>query len=482
MVVNGDGVTVVEEMSSDSRLRLKVVVTKERAMETYKSILKELSKKVKVPGFRPGAKMNPNLVAQTYGVQNLKAAVLEELMNKTMGEAMTGVSSRALDESDRIETDMEKLFESFTGSAGEPTADICYTIGVDVAPEVKWTSAYKDIIVEVQATNNKQTVKATAARELMSKVKDLGTLRVVADRAVQEGDVAVIDLAACRLNADGSDGEEVAGVNNKNFRFDTSEGDGFLPGLVAGVTGITTGETKTFELKFPDGWSNESLRGQTARFTATVKETFLRELPVADDALAPKLLPGIATMAEVKALILQAVEQRAKDQLEQDINMAITDKLADMVEIPLPDSMLQEQGRQNYSVRMLQLLNEGQITQEVLNTMMTEAMVANYIEHNRADVERMVRLTLAVEDIQQKERITVDEAELDKECASSRAEFERLGQQFDEERLVEQAKELLEGAKVLQWLKDNCSVTVKPLDEVDEVEEAKADGPVVFKF
>jgi hypothetical protein len=38
---------------------------------------------------------------------------------------------------------------------------------------------------------------------------------------------------------------------------------------------------------------------------------------VADDALAPKLLPGIATMAEVKALILQAVEQRAKDQLEQ---------------------------------------------------------------------------------------------------------------------------------------------------------------------
>ena len=38
-----------------------------------------------------------------------------------------------------------------------------------------------------QATNNKQTVKATAARELMSKLKDLGTLRVVADRAVQEG-------------------------------------------------------------------------------------------------------------------------------------------------------------------------------------------------------------------------------------------------------------------------------------------------------
>jgi FKBP-type peptidyl-prolyl cis-trans isomerase (trigger factor) len=71
--------------------------------------------------------------------------------------------------------------------------------------------------------------------------------------------VAVIDLAACRVNADGSDGEEVAGVNNKNFRFDTSEGDGFLPGLVAGVIGITTGETKTFELKFPDGWSNVSL-------------------------------------------------------------------------------------------------------------------------------------------------------------------------------------------------------------------------------
>jgi hypothetical protein len=55
--------------------------------------------------------------------------------------------------------------------------------------------------------------------------------------------------------------------------------------------------------------------------------------------------------------------------LHQDINMAITDKLADMVEIPLPDSMLQEQGRQNYSVRMLQLLVGAQYPRTLQNSL-----------------------------------------------------------------------------------------------------------------
>jgi trigger factor len=80
--------------------------------------------------------------------------------------------------------------------------------------------------------------------------------------------------------------------------------------------------------------------------------------------------------------------------------------------------------------------------------MMSEAMVCNYIDKKRADVERIVRLTMAVGDVQKREGIVVDEAELAKEVANSKAEFDRMGQEYDESRVTEQAREVLEGAMV----------------------------------
>jgi trigger factor len=84
----------------------------------------------------------------------------------------------------------------------------------------------------------------------------------------------------------------------------------------------------------------------------------------------------------------------------------------------------------------------------VLQTMMTEAMVQNYLDKKRDDVERIVRLTLAVGDIQKRENIIVDAAELAAEVANSKAEFDRMGQEYDEQRVADQAKEVLEGGKV----------------------------------
>lgn len=84
----------------------------------------------------------------------------------------------------------------------------------------------------------------------------------------------------------------------------------------------------------------------------------------------------------------------------------------------------------------------------MLQTMMTEAMVQNYLDKKRDDVERIVRLTLAVGDVQKRESLTVDAEELAAEVANSKAEFDRMGQEYDEERVADQAKEVLEGGKV----------------------------------
>lgn len=66
---------------------------------------------------------------------------------------------------------------------------------------------------------------------------------------------------------------------------------------------------------------------------------------------------------------------------------------------------------------------------------------------------------MGVNEIQKLENIVVDQAELDAEVASSKLEFEKQGQEFDEEKLIEQAQELLEGAKVRGFRRTSRAVT-----------------------
>lgn len=55
------------------------------------------------------------------------------------------------------------------------------------------------------------------------------------------------------------------------FQLDTDEGGSFLPGFVEALIGIQNGETRSFDLVFPETWEQESLRGLKARFTVNTK-------------------------------------------------------------------------------------------------------------------------------------------------------------------------------------------------------------------
>mmetsp|Transcript_54936 Transcript_54936/g.174659 ORF Transcript_54936/g.174659 Transcript_54936/m.174659 type:complete len:85 (-) Transcript_54936:49-303(-) len=71
----------------------------------------------------------------------------------------------------------------------------------------------------------------------------------------------------------------------------------------------------------------------------------------------------------------------------------------------------------------------------------------------------MVKSALAVSEICKLEGCTASEEEMAQEVANVKAEFESYGQEFDLERVTEQAKEIIEGAKVLKILKESANVT-----------------------
>ncbi|XP_049375981.1 trigger factor-like protein TIG, Chloroplastic [Solanum verrucosum] len=445
---------VTETQEPNSRIRLTVEVPTVVCEDCYKKVIKEFMRRSKVPGFRPGKNVPEDILVGFVGKQNIQNAVVEAILKRTLPHAMSSVTRNAYEDSIRIVTkfeDMEKTYLSLNC--------LRYDVAVDVAPEIKWKpdDAYKNIKVVVELDSDMDAQRASE-KELIRRHKSLGALKIVTDRGLQVGDVTVIDISATTIEQDGSDAKTIPAAESKGFSFDTEDGDNVLPGFRDSIIGIKRGETKSFPLVFPDSWKQEDLRGVHAQFTVACKELFYRDLPELNDSIAEKLLPGCSSIEEVKQALLQRcleVEQAAKDQATDN---AILDQLYKMVEVDIPQSLFQEQGRQLYGAQLLQLQANMKLNEQQLASLSSPRAVNEFLETQKENIISIIKQNLAVGDIFTRENLQFSTEELVKEVQNSIQEFQQHQQEYDEDRVKLQVQEVLEGAKVLEWLRENAEI------------------------
>ncbi|KAF2285710.1 hypothetical protein GH714_007317 [Hevea brasiliensis] len=427
-------INVTETVEPNSRLRLSVEVPPAVCDDCYKRVMNEFMKQAKVPGFRPGKNVPESILLSYVGKQNVLKATVESVLKRTLPHAMSSVTGRALRDSVRIATkfsDMEKDYSSHNS--------LRYDVIVDVAPEVKWIpdNGYKNlkIIVELDSDIN---AEGASEKELRRRQKSLGTLRIVTDRGLQIGDVVVLDISSTKIDKDKSNVQNIPDAESKGFHFDTEDGDKVLPGFLNSIIGIQRGEKKSFPLVFPESWSQASLRGVHAQFTVECKELFYRDMPELDDSLADKLLPGCTTLQQVKDSLFQKcleVEQMAKDQATDN---AILDQLTKMVEVDIPQSLFEEQGRQLYGAKLLEIQANMKLNEQQLASLSSPKAVNEYLENQKENITKMIKQNLAVGDIFKRENLQFSTEELVKEVENSTTEFKQHKQEYDEERVRDQ--------------------------------------------
>lgn len=447
-------VQVTETKEPCSSVRLTVEVPPAVCQECYKNVLDEFAKRSKVPGFRPGKKIPENILVNYIGRQNIQQAAIEAILRKTLPQAMSLVEGRALKDSVRIVTKFSEMYGTFS------LQDVLrYDAVVDVAPEIKWLSEnkYKSMKIVVEIDNIINAQRASEI-ELRCRHKALGSLRIVTDRGLQIGDLVVLDIFATTLKKDEAEGEKIPSAERKGFHLDTEESDNLLPGFLGSIIGIQQGETRSFPLQFPESWRQEDLRGVHAQFTVECKELFYRDLPELDDSLAEKLLPGCSTLNQVRETILQRCREIEQTAIEQATDNAILDQLSKIVEVEIPQSLFEEQGRQLYGAKLLQLQAEKKLNEHQLASLSSEKAVNAYLENERENITNVLKQMLAVAEIFKCENLQYSTEELVKEVENSVAEFKRHNQEYDEESVKEQVQDVLEGAKVLEWLRENADI------------------------
>ncbi|KAI3708624.1 hypothetical protein L2E82_37929 [Cichorium intybus] len=168
---------IVQEIQEPNcRILLKVEVPPIVCDDCYKRVINEFMKKAKVPGFRPGKKVPESILISYIGKDGVRKATVESILKRTLPHAMS-VDRRALKDSIRITStfpEMEKTYSSL--------------------------NILKYDIIEL---DNEIDAKTACERELKRRYKSLSTMRIVTNRGLQIGDVAVLDISATTVEQEG---------------------------------------------------------------------------------------------------------------------------------------------------------------------------------------------------------------------------------------------------------------------------------------
>ena len=306
----------VTEVSSEGLKRdFKVVIGAKEIGEKVEARLRELSGKVKVPGFRPG-KAPIKLLKQRFG---------PSVMGEVLERAVTDSSAQALNERG-LRPAVQPKIEIVSFDDGQ---DLEYSMAIELLPEIEPMDFSKIELERVKVMVPDEEVGAAIDRlaEARKESKPLET-----PRKSESGDILVIDFKGT------VHGEALPGMAADDHHLELGS-NSFIAGFEDQLIGVEVGETREVNVTFPEAYGNEKLAGQPAVFQCTVKE--IREaVPAAvDDEMAKSM--GAESLEDLRDKVKERLGADYDGLSRMRMKRKILDKLADTHDFGVPESMVE---------------------------------------------------------------------------------------------------------------------------------------------
>ncbi|KAG7667795.1 hypothetical protein Ndes2526B_g01807 [Nannochloris sp. 'desiccata'] len=471
-------VTTSEEViPGDSSVRLTVTVPSDQCKKMYRRVINHWNNKVAIPGYRKGNAPESVLIDQIGGIQAIYNTVMADLMEEVLESALenTPSSARAISDSERVEQTREELEASF-----DPNKDFTFTVLFDTLPTVLWKTPYNSLTVAVEAASDAARDAATVEAKLRALLKEGAQLRIVADRGLEIGDVAIIDTSSSVK----STGEAIPFSERKGMQLDTETADeAFLPGVAAAMVGMKPGDEREATITLPDSEdiTPKQLRGVEALVKIKVSEVFKHDLPEANDAWAAQLMGPGSTLADIKTRLTENTAAESEDATRQRLADAFTDAVAAAVEVTIPESLIQEAGQNQYTNELNGLMTKGLITYEQAEQLASPQMLASYISKKKDELVGLQKAALGFADILEKEGLAPSEADIERELATALENIAEVqgkkGGDINVDSVKEQVTKGLETQAAMDWLVNNCNVTISAPDAAPAPAAAKKAAP-----
>lgn len=368
--------------------KLTIEVSAEEFEAALEKAYQKNKNKINVQGFRKG-KAPRSIIEKMYGA----GVFYEDAANEVMPDAYEEAAKESgLEIVSRPEVDVVQI------EKGKP---FIFTAEVAVKPEVE-LGEYKGIEVEKKAI---EVTDEEVAAELEKIREQNSRMITVDDRAVENGDIAVIDYEGF------CDGVPFEGGKAEGHSLEIGS-HSFIDTFEEQLIGKNIGDETEVHVTFPEEYHAPELAGKPAIFKVKINEIKVKELPDLDDDFAQDV-SEFDTLdeykADVKATLTANKEKAAKSEKED----AVVAKIVENAKMEIPEPMIDNTVRQMAEEFAQRIQSQGLSLDQYFK--FTGMNANSFMETLKPQALKRIQSRLVLEAVAKAENITATEEELNKE-------------------------------------------------------------------
>ena len=372
-----------------SKIELNVEFSVEEFNLFIQKGAENLSKEIKIEGFRPG-KVPFEILKQKIG----EMSILEEAAHVCINNKIFSIISENIKDKQifgQPEINITKL------APGNPLE---FKIVVAVLPEVT-VGEYKNFGF------SEEKVEATEEdmNKILNDLKEMRAIEKISNDGIKMDDkvIASVNLFIDKVPVEDGQNPEVTIMIGKNY---------FVEGFDKNLIDLKKGDKKEFNIVYPKNHWQKNLAGKSVDFKVEIKEIYNRVLPELNDDLAKDF--RFNTLDELKNNLKQTIEIQKKKEVDQKMEIKIFDKILEKSKF----GEIAEDLIKNESQLMLREMEQGVVSQggkleDYLKSIgKTEDQLMLDFMPNAV---KRVKSALVLKEIAKIEKIEVSSEEIDKE-------------------------------------------------------------------
>ena len=307
------------DTTENTRREIQVEVPADEVTRTTDSLIQKYQQMARLPGFRRGH-VPASIIRQRFA-EDIKTEVVETLVPRYFRQEA--------EKQGLIPVSQPRVTDLHVHE-GEP---LRFKANFEVMPEIK-VEGYK----ELRAHKPEITVTEQEVEEAVNSLREQhATFTSVEGRPLAEGDFAQISL----------DGTPTEGQEGKPVHMDDIlveiGGKSTMQEFTENLRGVSPGEERTFDVVYPQDYSDQRLAGKTLSYKVKVLSVKRKTVPELDDNFAREMGAEFSSLEDVRQRIRESIEADKKHQAERESKDKLISELIQRHDFSVPEALVERQ-------------------------------------------------------------------------------------------------------------------------------------------
>jgi len=385
------------ETRDSTKREIAVEIPAAEVNRETEALIQKYQKVARLPGFRKGH-VPASIIRQRFA-EDIKTDVVESLVPRYFRQE-AGKQGLVPVSQPRV-TDLH-IHE------GEP---LRFKASFEVLPEIQ-VEGYK----ELRANKPVIVVTDEEVEQALNHLREQhATFAAIEGRALADGDFAQVAL----------DGRPKTGEGQPVHMDDVLVeigGKDTMPEFTENLRGAGAGDEKTFEVKYPEDFSDKRLAGQTFDYTVKVLSLKQKNLPELNDDFA-KEVGEFAGIADLKQRIRENMESEKTHTAEREAKDQLVAELVKRNDFEVPEAMVERQIDVRLERGLRALAAQGMRPEDMKKMDMNRLRSGQ-----RAQAVQEVKASLLLDKVADLEKVEVSDEEIDQEIAALAAQTKQTSE------------------------------------------------------